>query len=220
MHREIQSFVRRKGKMSTGQKRAYEQLKEEFCIPFEDKTLDLKKHFGTEEIVLEIGFGMGDATWHIAKSQPDRGFLAIEVHKPGVGKLLARIESEEIQNIHIVEYDAKKVVNHMLSFNDLAGVHIFFPDPWPKKKHHKRRIIQEPFLSEVLDRLKPKGYLYVVTDWEPYAVHIQEVLQANQSIRNVYDGYADSQTWRPETAFERKGLDKNHNIYEFYYLKK
>lgn len=219
MDREIQSFVIRKGKMSRGQKTAYHEYGKKWMIPFQDKELDIHRNFGTKPLVMEIGFGMGDATWQIARDNPDKMFLGVEVHKPGVGKLLAHIEQEKLENLRIIEYNVVKVLGKMLPDNCLEGVHIFFPDPWPKKKHHKRRLIQESFVKRVLDSLLKDGYLYVVTDWEPYAEHIRQVLDNTEGLRTPVNGEIGSLSWRPQTAFERKGLSKNHNIYEFYYIK-
>jgi len=220
MAREIQSFVLRKGKMSKGQKYAYQNYNEKWVIPFKEEILDFSSYFGDKKVTLEIGFGMGDATWQIARNNPERGFLGLEVHKPGVGKLLSHIESENLSNLYIIEYDAVKVINKMIPDKALQGVHIFFPDPWPKKKHHKRRIIQHNFVQQVLDRVASGGYLYIVTDWEPYAKHIKEVMKNQTSINADAKGVSEPQSWRPETAFERKGLAKDHRIFEFYYEKK
>lgn len=217
--REIHSFVIRKGKMSNGQKNAYNDYLKDWSIPYQPELWNPQKKFPDKKIVLEIGFGMGDATWQIAKDNPETIFLALEVHKPGIGKLLSHIHREDLKNLFIIEKDAMDVVEYMLPENCLHGVHIFFPDPWPKKKHHKRRLIQEPFISKVLDRILPEGYLYSVTDWKPYAESILEVLEANEKIGNAYRGYAEPQSWRPQTAFERKGLEKKHNVFEFYYNK-
>lgn len=220
MNREIRSFVMRAGKMSKGQRQAYEEYRQKWAIEYKEETLNLPALSDNRPVILEIGFGMGDATWQIAKANPDNFYLGAEVHRPGVGKLLARIESEGIENLRILEHDVKQVMDKMIPQNGLSGIHIFFPDPWPKKKHHKRRLIQNAFIKEVLDRILPGGYLYVVTDWQPYAEHILQVLENNQDLHNPYDGYAEPQSWRPETAFERKGLQKSHSIFEFYYIKK
>lgn len=219
MRREIHSFVIRKGKMSQGQKNAYKNWVDKWSIPCRQETWNPRKAFPGKKIFLEIGFGMGDATWQIAKDNPENIYIGLEVHKPGIGKLLSYIENEGLENLFIIEKDAMDVVEYMLPPKSVDGVHIFFPDPWPKKKHHKRRLIQEPFISQVLDRIRPEGYLYVVTDWKPYAEVILQVLEANGKAANAYKGYAEAQPWRPQTAFERKGLEKNHNVFEFYYNK-
>jgi len=219
MKREIQSFVLRKGKMSKGQKRAYQELGSRWMIPFKEEEMDLQAQFGEKPLIMEIGFGMGDATWQIARDNKDKAFLGVEVHKPGVGKLLSHIDSENLQNLKIIEYNVVHVLDKMIPSNSLEGIHIFFPDPWPKTKHHKRRLIQEPFVKRLLDSLAKDGYLYVVTDWEPYADHIDKVLSDTEGLRLPSEGEAGSLSWRPQTAFEKKGLSKNHRIFEFYYIK-
>lgn len=219
MNREIQSFVIRKGKMSKGQKKAYQELGPRWVIPFEEKELDIQAQFGGKPLIMEIGFGMGDATWQIARDNPEKAFLGVEVHRPGVGKLLSHIDAENLQNLKIIEYNVVPVLDKMIPDKCLTGVHIFFPDPWPKTKHHKRRLIQGPFINRLLDSLAKDGYLYIVTDWEPYAEHIGDVLSQSEGLRQPSEEEVGSLSWRPQTSFERKGLSKNHRIFEFYYIK-
>ena len=217
----IKSYVIRKGRMSSAQQQAYRDLKEKWSLPFEEKLLDFHALFpGKSKVVLEIGFGMGDATHQIAFDNPENAYLGVEVHKPGVGKLLDRIEKRELTNIRIIEHDACEVVRSMIPRDSLGGIHVFFPDPWPKKKHHKRRLIQEPFITELAERLTKGGYFYAATDWEDYAGQILTVLSANTLLENGYDGFADHQEWRPLTNFEQKGLKKSHEIHEVFFVKK
>ena len=169
-HRPIRSFVVRAGRMGTGQIRALAELGPTFVLPYQAEPLDLTKAFGrAAPCVLEIGFGMGDATAQIAKALPDTHFLGVEVHPPGVGALLKHIGEQGLSNVRIVQHDAVEVLDHMLSPQSLAGVHIYFPDPWHKKRHHKRRLIQPAFVSKLVTRLAPNGYVHCATDWEPYA---------------------------------------------------
>lgn len=219
--RRIKSYVLRKGRMSRAQRTAYETLRPLWCLPFEKKLLSWETLFpGKKEIILEIGFGMGDATHEIAASHRDKGFLGVEVHAPGVGKLLDRIDKRGLKNIRIIQHDICEVMEEMIPSASLDGVHIFFPDPWPKKKHHKRRLIQEPFLSDLVGLIKPGGYLYAVSDWEDYADQILDVCERNELITNRFKGFADPQNWRPPTNFERKGREKSHPIREIYFIKK
>ncbi|MDC7220394.1 MAG: tRNA (guanosine(46)-N7)-methyltransferase TrmB [Spirochaetales bacterium] len=219
--RGIKSYVIRQGRMSQAQQQAYREQKEKWSLPYEEKALDFTETFpGLDQVVLEIGFGMGDATHQIAFENRDKGYIGVEVHKPGVGKLLDQITKRELTNIRIIEHDACEVVDRMISPASLAGVHIFFPDPWPKKKHHKRRLIQEPFVTELAKRLKPGGYFYAATDWDDYADQMLEVLSANSLLENGFSGFADHQSWRPLTNFEQKGLKKSHEIHEVFFVKK
>lgn len=217
----IKSYVLRNGRMSQAQQKAYSESKVKWALPFEESFLDFDTLFShREDTILEIGFGMGDATHQIASKNPQKGYLAVEVHTPGVGKLLNRIEKGGLENIRIIEYDACEVVEKMILPESLSGIHIFFPDPWPKKKHHKRRLIKEPFVTELAKRLKPGGYFYVATDWENYAEQVLQVLSGNELLENGYKGFAEHQEWRPLTNFEQKGLDKSHKINEIFFVKK
>ena len=207
--------------MSPAQQQAYRELREKWSLPYEERLLDFHTLFpGKDKVVLEIGFGMGDATHQIAFENPDTAYIGVEVHKPGVGKLLDRIDKRELTNIRIIEHDACEVIREMIPPESLGGIHIFFPDPWPKKKHHKRRLIQEPFVTELSKRLAKGGYLYAATDWEEYAEQMLTVLSANSLLENGYEGFAAHQEWRPLTNFEQKGLKKSHDIHEVYFVKK
>jgi tRNA (guanine-N7-)-methyltransferase len=214
------SYVIRKGHFTDAQKKAYDSLYEKFIIPFMDNKLDFQNIFGNSAgVTLEIGFGSGVATAEIAQANPDKNYLGIEVHRPGIGKLLWEIEKRSLYNIRIIEYDAAAVTEKMLPENSLDAVHIFFPDPWPKKRHHKRRLIQNPFTLALARRLKPGGYLYMVTDWEDYAVFALEALAACPSLKNAYEDFAPPRDWRPKTKFEQKGLAKDHKIRELFFIR-
>ena len=211
----VKSFVKRTGKFTDAQKKAYNLLAEDFIIPFSESYLNFNNVFNnSQNTVLEIGFGSGIATAQIAQTNPDINYLGIEVHKPGIGHLLWEIENRSLKNIRIIEYDAVDVVKKMIPALSLKAIHIFFPDPWPKKRHRKRRLIQRPFTNALAACLKPEGYLYFVTDWEDYAQHALEELTATEGLKNAYADFAPTQSWRPTTRFEQKGLDKEHEIRE------
>jgi len=226
--RTIKSFVKRAGRTTTGQAKAFEELGPKFLQPYQPSLLDLQAAFATAEspaakhpVVLEIGFGMGEATAHIASVMPDTRFLCCEVHEPGVGALLKRIGERELSNIRICAHDAVEVIDHMLPLASLDGVHIFFPDPWHKTKHNKRRLIQSPLVAKLAARLKPGGYLHCATDWEPYAQQILEVLSAEPTLRNralatnpELNGYAPKPHYRPLTKFENRGIKLGHGVWD------
>lgn len=217
--KDIKSYVLRAGRMSTAQRKSYVDLFPDYSIPYVNSQIKLEDYFNNDEVIVEIGFGMGDATWQIAKNNPEKSYIGIEVHTPGVGRLLHQMNSNDVKNIRVIEHDAVEVMDNMLPSNSISGVHIFFPDPWPKKKHHKRRLIQIDFINKVLRVVKPGGYLYVVTDWVEYAEHIMNVFSSINQLENPYSGYAQAQDWRPRTKFEKKGLDKNHKINEILFRK-
>ena len=182
----IRSFVVRAGRMGSGQIRAIETLGPKFVLPYAPQLLSPTDTFGrTAPLVLEIGFGMGDATAQIAQALPGTDFLGVEVHPPGVGALLKHIDEQGLSNLRIVQHDAVDVLEHMIAPGSLAGVHIFFPDPWHKKKHNKRRLIQSPFVAKLVTHLAPGGYLHCATDWQPYAAQMLEVLSAEPSLRHL-----------------------------------
>jgi tRNA (guanine-N7-)-methyltransferase len=214
-HRSIRSFVLRQGRFSPAQQRAYESLLPRFGIPFAATPVDLDRVFGrTAPKILEIGFGMGETTAAIAKTRPDDDFLAIEVHSPGVGGLLKLIEQERLANIRIVQHDAVEVVLHMLPPGTFAGAHVFFPDPWPKKRHHKRRLLQGAFVHALAQRLSARGYLHIATDWEDYAVEILETLRAEPLLVNTSADFAPRPGYRPLTKFERRGMKLGHGVWD------
>lgn len=219
--RAIRSYVLRAGRMGTGQQRALAELGPRFVLPYQDTPLDPAAVFGRQApLVLEIGFGMGDATAQIAAKLPDHDFIGVEVHTPGVGALLKRIGEQELTNLRIVQHDAVQVLEHMIAPASLAGVHVFFPDPWHKKKHNKRRLIQPPFVARLVTRLAPGGYLHCATDWQPYAEQMLEVLSAEPALRNTADGYAPRPDYRPLTKFEARGLRLGHGVWDLVFRKR
>ncbi len=214
----IKSFVTRAGRTTTGQTKALQALGPRFVLPFQPMALLMEDMFGrAAPVIFEIGFGMGDATAQIAAARPDDNFLCCEVHEPGVGALLKRMGEQQIENIRILQHDAVEVLTHMLTPDSLDGVHIFFPDPWHKSRHHKRRLIQTPFVKQLLHRMKPGAYLHVATDWLPYAQHILSVLQLEPGLVNTStraDAYADRPAYRPLTKFENRGLRLGHGVWD------
>lgn len=219
--REVKTYVLRAGRMTAAQEKAYNQLAPAYCIPFENKRINFVDIFGnTNPIIVEIGFGMGDATWQIAKANPNINYIGIEVHTPGVGKLLSEIQKNELKNLYIIEYDAMEVLQNMFGDNSINGFHIFFPDPWPKKKHHKRRMLQRPRTDLLAKKLSAGGYLYFVTDWLEYAEFALEQLTDTPGLKNKYDGFAEPQLWRNQTKFERKGMAADRVITEIFFEKK
>ena len=219
-YRTIKTFVLRAGRMTPTQQKDYQELSDRWCIPYGDGQLNYAQIFNnTNPVTVEIGFGMGKATAIIAADNPDKNYLGLEVHRPGVGKLLGEIRRRNLENIYIVEHDALEVLEKMIPDGSISGFHIFFPDPWPKKKHHKRRLVQRPNTDLITKKLVPGGYLYMATDWEPYAEFALEQLEQTPSLKNKYQGFAPHQEWRPETRFEEKGLDKNHVIRELFFLR-
>jgi len=217
----IKSYVIRKGRYTTAQKNAYDTSSEKYLLAFSEQEIDFKSIFPNGNgVTLEIGFGMGDATAEITQANPDKNYLGIEVHRPGIGRLLWEIEKRALCNIRIIEYDAVSVTQKMIPQYSLDAVHIFFPDPWPKKRHRKRRLIQRPFTDTLASCLKQGGYLYMVTDWEDYAIHALEELSNTVTLRNAYESFAQPQSWRPLTKFEQKGVAKEHVIKELYFIKR
>ena len=213
--RPIRSYVLRAGRMGSGQEKALRELGPRFVLPFQDAAPDWNAVFARQAPrVLEIGFGMGQATAHIAAARPDTDFIGVEVHEPGVGSLLKMIGDDNLVNVRILRHDAVEVLHHMVAPGSLAGVHVYFPDPWHKKRHHKRRLIQPPFVRELASRLAPGGYLHCATDWEPYAQQMLDVLSAEPSLRNTADGFAAKPAWRPLTRFEQRGLNLGHGVWD------
>ena len=216
--RTIRSFVRRTGRVTTGQAKAYAEFGDRFLQPYAAEPLNMEQAFGRPApVVLEIGFGMGEATAHIAGVLPDTNFLCCEVHEPGVGALLKRIGEQELTNIRILAHDAVEVIDHMLPPGSLDGVHIFFPDPWHKTKHNKRRLVQPVLVAKLAARLKPGGYLHCATDWEPYAQQMLQVLGAEPLLKNTAtppEGWADKPEYRPLTKFEKRGLRLGHGVWD------
>lgn len=227
--RTVRSFVKRAGRTTEGQARAFEKFGAQFLVPYQQNAIDLEAVFahstpGTAQngpIVLEIGFGMGEATAQIAQQLANTRFLCCEVHEPGVGALLKRIGEQQIHNIRICAHDAVEVLEHMLPLQSLDGVHIFFPDPWHKTRHLKRRLIQPPLIAKVAARLKPGGYIHCATDWQPYAAQMLEVLSAEPLLTNrameqhpELMGYAPKPHYRPLTKFENRGIRLGHGVWD------
>ena len=238
--RAIRSFVRRIGRTTTGQAKARADLGAKYVLPYQAGAIDFLAAYAdaavaagqngniNRPLVLEIGFGMGEATAQIAALMPGQNFLCCEVHEPGVGALLKRIGEQGLRNIRIVAHDAVEVIEHMLPLQSLDGVHIFFPDPWHKKKHNKRRLIQPPLIAKLAARLKPGGYLHCATDWEPYAQQMLEVLSAEPLLKNTAtdaslggrsalspsSGFAPKPDYRPLTKFENRGIKLGHGVWD------
>lgn len=214
-HPPIRSYVLRQGRFSPAQQRAYAQLLPRFGIPYRAERLDLRQAFGRRApVVAEIGFGMGETTARIAAANPDKDYLAIEVHSPGVGSLLKRIAEQEIRNIRIVQHDAVEVLRDMVPEASLAAIHIFFPDPWPKKRHHKRRLLQGDFAELAVTRLEKGGNLHIATDWKEYADEVLALLTTIPGLRNTAAGFAERPATRPETKFERRGRRLGHEVWD------
>jgi len=222
--RAIKSFVTRAGRMGTGQIKALAELGPKFVLPYKAERLDAQAVFGRQApLVLEIGFGMGGATAEIAQTLPDHDFIGCEVHEPGVGALLKLIDEKQIPNIRIIQHDAVEVLRDMVGPDLLAGVHIFFPDPWHKKRHNKRRLIQPEFVAKLVQHIAPGGYLHCATDWQPYAEQMLEVLSAEPTLLNTAaaaTGYADKPAYRPLTKFENRGIKLGHGVWDLVFRKR
>ena len=214
-HTHIRSFVLRQGRASNAQQRCYDTLMPQYGIPYSAHLLDLTQAFGrTAHRILEIGFGMGETTAAIAQAHPENDYLAIEVHTPGVGSLLKQIGEMNLANIRIIQHDAVEVLRDMIPGNALDGVHIFFPDPWHKTRHNKRRLIQTPFVALLVQKLKPGGYIHVATDWQDYAEQVLAVLNAEPLLQNTAVDYAPRPAYRPLTKFEQRGLRLGHDVWD------
>jgi tRNA (guanine-N7-)-methyltransferase len=214
-HRPIRSYVLRQGRVTDAQQRACEALLPRYGIPFAPGPVDLDRAFGrAAPKIVEIGFGMGETTADIAARNPATDYLGIEVHMPGVGSLLKRVAALGLTNVRVIRHDAVEVLERMIAPASLAGVHIFFPDPWPKKRHHKRRLIQPPFAKLAASRLKPGAVLHAATDWEEYAQQILEVLGNEPQLANTAEGYAPRPDYRPLTKFENRGLKLGHGVWD------
>ena len=214
-HRPIRSFVLRQGRVSNAQQRAHDTLLPQFGIPYSPQLTDLDRNFGrSAPKVLEIGFGMGETTAAIAAQHPANDYLGIEVHTPGVGSLLKAIAERNLANVRIVQHDAVEVLSNMIAPDTFDAVHIFFPDPWPKKRHHKRRLIQPPLVAILCTRMKPGAYIHVATDWQEYAEQILDVLRHEPQLANTAQDYAPRPDYRPQTKFETRGLKLGHGVWD------
>jgi len=219
--RRIRSFVTRMGRLSDGQARALASLAPRYCIPYEKSAVDLNRFFGrVAPTILEIGTGMGETTAHIAGLMPEKNFLGVEVHTPGIGSLLKLIDEHSLQNLRLIQHDAVEVVTHMIQPASLAGVHIFFPDPWHKARHQKRRLIQTAFVELLASRIAVGGYLHCATDWEDYATQMLAVLSSEPCLVNTAKDYADRPSYRPVTKFERRGLRLGHGVWDLVFRRR
>jgi tRNA (guanine-N7-)-methyltransferase len=213
--RPIRSYVLRAGRLGPGQARALSTLGPRYVLPFQSSAPDWDAVFGRQAPrILEIGFGMGDATAAVASALPGSDFIGVEVHEAGVGALLKLIGERQLTNIRIVQHDAVEVLRDMLPDASLAGVHLWFPDPWHKKRHHKRRLVQPAFVQALIPKLMPGGYLHMATDWEDYATQMLSVLGACQGLQNRHGGYAPRPAWRPLTRFEARGQRLGHGVWD------
>ncbi len=217
----IRSFVTRAGRLSTGQARAIHEHGPKFCVPFRKNILDYTTLFNRQaKTIFEIGFGMGETTALIAEKHPELNFIGVEVHTPGVGSLLKRIAEKRLSNIRIIQHDAVEVLEEMIPEQSLDGIHIFFPDPWHKARHHKRLLIQPDFIRFLSTRLLDNGYVHCATDWQNYAEQILDVLSGESSLINTTSGYAERPDYRPITKFEKRGLKLGHGVWDLIFQKR
>ena len=224
-HRHIRSFALRRGHVTQGQRRAFDELLPRYGLPYAAHSIDFDAAFGRKApTVLEIGFGMGETTAAIAASRPDVNFLGVEVFLAGVGALLKRIDEQQLANVRVIHHDAVEVLRDMIPPDSLAGVHIYFPDPWQKKRHHKRRLIAQPFVGRLASHIAPGGYLHCATDWEDYAVQMLEVLSNEPLLANAHAGYAPRGSnpiaQRPTTKFHARGERLGHGVWDLVFLRR
>lgn len=236
-HPHIRSFSGRRGHFTSGQRQAYDTLRERWCLPYRAHRLDAPALFGrSAPLVVEIGFGMGESTALIAAADRGRDFLGIEVYPAGVGSLLRRIEAASLTNVRIVQHDAVEVLRDMIAPGSLAAAHVFFPDPWPKTRHHKRRLIQPPFVALLASRLQAGGLVHCATDWAHYAVQMLDVLSREPLLENTAGtapgdtvvgespadcrGFAARPAYRPLTKFERRGLGLGHGVWDLVFRRR
>ena len=214
----VRSYSIRGSRITQAQRAAKDELQAIYGIAIEEKKVNLKEIFPTsEKIIMEIGFGMGEATAIIAKNHPNNGYIAVDVHPPGIGKLLGRIVENGLTNLRVIEDDVHIVLPHMFEDESLDAIHLYFPDPWPKKKHNKRRIVNAGFLTLIHPKLKKDGYIHIATDWVPYAVSMQEVFAASTLFTG---GVIEKPESRPVTRFEGQGIDKDHQVTDLMYFRK
>jgi tRNA (guanine-N7-)-methyltransferase len=213
----VRSYSIRGSRITDAQRLAKDALQKVHGIEFKQEQINIAEIFPTsDKVIMEIGFGMGEATAIIAKNHPNNGYIAVDVHPPGIGKLLARIVENDLTNLKVIEEDVHVVLQHMIADESLDGIHLFFPDPWPKKKHNKRRMVNEGFLALIHPKIKKGGFIHIATDWVPYAVSIQEVFAGSALFTG---GVIDKPEWRPVTRFEGQGIDKDHAVNDMMYLK-
>jgi tRNA (guanine-N7-)-methyltransferase len=223
--RHIRSFALRRGHVTAAQRRAFEEVFPRIAVPFRAEPLAPAEVFGrVAPLVVEIGFGMGETTAAIAAANPELDFLAIEVFTAGIGALAKRIDEAATPNVRIIHHDAVEVVREMLAPDSLAGVHVFFPDPWPKARHHKRRLLAPPFVSQLSSRLAPGGYLHCATDWQPYAEQMLEVLGGCSTLQNLHPDYAPApanpRCARPTTKFHARGERLGHRVFDLVFVRR
>ena len=213
----VRSYSIRGSRITDAQRLAKDALQQVHGIEFKQEQINIPEIFPTsDKVIMEIGFGMGEATAIIAKNHPNNGYIAVDVHPPGIGKLLARIVENDLTNLKVIEEDVHVVLQHMIADESLDGIHLFFPDPWPKKKHNKRRIVNEGFLALIHPKIKTGGLIHIATDWVPYANSIQEVFAGSTLFTG---GFIDKPEWRPVTRFEGQGIDKDHAVNDMMYIK-
>ena len=213
----VRSYSIRGSRITDAQRTAKDALQKVHGIEFKQEQIDIPAIFPkSDKVIMEIGFGMGEATAIIAKNHPNNGYIAVDVHPPGIGKLLARVVENELTNLKVIEEDVHVVLQHMIKDESLDGIHLFFPDPWPKKKHNKRRIVNEGFLSLIHPKIKKGGFIHIATDWVPYAVSIQDVFAGSTLFTG---GVIEKPEWRPVTRFEGQGIDKDHAVNDMMYTK-
>jgi tRNA (guanine-N7-)-methyltransferase len=213
----VRSYSIRGSRITEAQRTAKDALQQVHGIEFKQEQVNISEIFpNSDKVIMEIGFGMGEATAIIAKNHPNNGYIAVDVHPPGIGKLLARIVENDLTNLKVIEEDVHVVLQHMIADESLDGIHLFFPDPWPKKKHNKRRIVNEGFLALIHPKIKKNGFIHIATDWVPYAISIQEVFAGSTLFTG---GVIDKPDWRPVTRFEGQGIDKDHAVNDMMYLK-
>ena len=216
--RAVRSYKLRGRRITEGQQEAWDRLWPIYGIEFAEQKIDLARVFpNSKRVIMEIGFGMGEATAQIAAADPTTGYLAVEVHRPGIGKLLLRVEENELKNVRAIEGDAFEIFEQMISDSSLDGVHLFFPDPWPKARHFKRRIVNQEFIAAVAAKLKPNAFLHIATDWQPYAEWIAEEFTKQTFFTG---GVVNRPDWRPLTRFEDQGINKEHPVADFRFIKK
>jgi tRNA (guanine-N7-)-methyltransferase len=213
----VRSYSIRGSRITEAQRTAKDALQQVHGIEFKQEQVNISEIFpNSDKVIMEIGFGMGEATAIIAKNHPNNGYIAVDVHPPGIGKLLARIVENDLTNLKVIEEDVHVVLQHMIADESLDGIHLFFPDPWPKKKHNKRRIVNEGFLALIHPKIKRGGFIHIATDWVPYAISIQEVFAGSTLFTG---GVIDKPDWRPVTRFEGQGIDKDHAVNDMLYTK-
>ena len=220
--RRIRSFVLREGRLTKGQQHALDNYWTDYGVDYQPQLLDLPQLFGRDkQRVLEIGFGMGKSLVQMAKAAPEQDFIGIEVHRPGVGACLSEAVAQQVNNLKVFEHDAVEVLEHMIGDNSLDTVQLFFPDPWHKKRHHKRRIVQPEFVQLLRRKLKPGGVFHMATDWENYAEHMLEVMRASEGFSNLSadNSYVERPEHRPLTKFEQRGQRLGHGVWDLMFKK-